>query len=498
MSPFLMKDSDLLSCVNMYTRQYGAKKTRFGYQVLLDNPDNSQVQALNFSEYGSNRYLMRVSGSKVYSYPFSGGTTWGSSTLSLDSSPTTIPQFTQLSGQGIPVGSPVESTNYTHMVDGATGYLCTTDGINFTTFPFLTPLAANPPSLLTAWQGRAFANSDTTRFAFSSSQFDLYVNPNYSDPGQVNRPWNIPLVDANNDPGAWGVPDQQNAGFYGNMIMLTDGINRVNAYYQNGIVKWNGQTTIEMPFNDAIVPNMITTGQRTQLDYFVSYGRIYSNDGTSINEVSFGVRKILEDTFFNNGVGPNAFAFSWSSYVFFYFGNMTVDGKLLTNAMLVYNEDFNEWYVWSLAHNMSCMSTYTDVNGNVVLISGDVNGNTYVWDKSYTTDAGQPISYYMRTKFFDFGSPDKSKTTAGVGDKSSVSMLLGQNSKFSAAADYLPNYQPQTATSGFLSKFILDTPSKSFKTISFEISGNNNASPSEFLGATIKYLDQETRPGAKA
>lgn len=495
-SPFLMQDSDLSSCVNMFTKKYGAKQTRFGYVKIADNPDNEMVQALNFSRYGDQSYLMRVSGSKIYrsALPL---TTWGASTYTLISPPTVTPQFTQLAGDGLPVGAPT-STAYTHVVDGYSGYLVTTDGITFQPYPFLAVLSKNPPKFVTAWRARAYANSDLTRFAFSSKEFDLYVNLNYTDPGQLNRPWNIPVADANNDPGAWGIPDQQNAGFMGDLVDITNGVDRVNLYYQNGVLKWNEQTTIELPFSDNVIPNMITTGQRSQRDYFLGAQRIYTNDGNTIAEVSFGVRQILQDTFLNNGIGDHAFAFAWSEFIFFYFGDMTVDGKLLQNAMLVYNEDFNEWYVWSLAHDMSCMGTYADDSGNVVLISGDTNGNTYVWDRAYVTDDGEPIPYSMRTKYYDFGTPEQTKITAGPGDKCSVSMKVSQNAKFSAAPDYTDQFTPQVASNGPLTKFILTLPSKSFKTICFEVSGSSDGVPAEFYGMTIKYNDQDTRPGERA
>ncbi len=77
MNPLNIKPGDFKLVLNYNSDVTGAKKKREGYTTFLNNPDSLQVYNLIEEKLSSGRFVLRVSGTSIYKYAFT-GSTWGS------------------------------------------------------------------------------------------------------------------------------------------------------------------------------------------------------------------------------------------------------------------------------------------------------------------------------------------------------------------------------------------------------------------------------------
>jgi len=463
-NPILMKDSDLGLALNFYTNKFGAKKVRFGYTQLLDQIDTSPVRNLIYYNMPSgNKGILRVSNSKIYKYTFS-GSTWGSSVRSLGVD--SVQGVTTLAG----------SVPYIHLSNATDGYYTWT-GAAFAAWT-ISP-SNNKPTFLASWKSRVFADVNKLSLAQSAVSFDL--NSGYTtDPFTANA----------NDPAGGGTASIS-AGKDGTIVGMTSSVDRINIYKQTGITRWNGIDFFQIPYYGGIFQNAIAPTQYNT-DMFLATNGIFRNNGTTAEPASFGVDSVIRDTLRAHGI-TDPVGFSFNDLTIFYIGTIRIgtgDQALdVTNATLVHHEKYDEWYVWSLAHDMTCFSSYTDPTTNEpVLISGDANGNTYVWGEQYSSDDSKPINYRLRTKYWDFGIPETTK----ICERWVASFNTGAGAEVQFAADYSDNYQPQKDVEGFFKEGFMQNIDQ-FKTLSLQIQGSTTTDRPELLGITVFYKRLQER-----
>lgn len=470
-SDFLQKDDELNLCLNFFTSKFGGKKVRPGYTTFLDAIDTHPIRNLVYYNFpNGDKGIIRVSNKNFYKYAFS-GSTWGASVLTRTVDATEA--YTTL-------------LSLLHFSNGTDDYY-TFDGSTFTDGS-----GANYPKAftLTSWNSRVYAGN----FTNTGSSPNLY-GPSRLEYSAVD--WTTNYVDPwnsdNNDSataGETGV-DSGNRGNIHAMTVLND---RVTIYKDSGIYRYNGSGILRVPFADSIFPTSVVTSETTGYDYFLSTSGIYKGDGQTVQLASFKIQDIIYDTFLKYGFG-NPFSFSYDKHVYFYVGQIYLKsiGETIANGMFVYNELYDEWYIWSLGHAMTCFGYYIDpTTKRKVLISGDANGNTYKWGTEFTSDATIPIAYRMRTKYWDFGSPESTKTFG----RYNISTDLGAGGNLAFAIDESDEYKPVDFVSGVLTKNWVKTEDFSdFKTLSIEIQGSTTDSRPEFLGITFKPKEQEERLG---
>jgi len=77
LNPFLVKPSEMRMVRNYVSDIFYTKEKRGGYKFFLDNPDASQVYNLvHFKRNDGQRCVLRISGTSIYKYSFTGDT-WG-------------------------------------------------------------------------------------------------------------------------------------------------------------------------------------------------------------------------------------------------------------------------------------------------------------------------------------------------------------------------------------------------------------------------------------
>lgn len=83
LNPFLVKPSEMRMVRNYVSDIFYTKEKRSGYKFFLDNPDSSQVYNLiYFKRNDGQRCVLRISGTSIYKYSFTGAT-WGAAVKTL-------------------------------------------------------------------------------------------------------------------------------------------------------------------------------------------------------------------------------------------------------------------------------------------------------------------------------------------------------------------------------------------------------------------------------
>ena len=540
-NPFLMKDSDLSLCNNFYSKTVGSKKVRFGYTQFLDAIDNQPVRNLYyFNLPNGTKGIFRYSNKKLYLNKFV-GSSWNTAVQTYTAD--TALAFANLAGD-------VPYVHYSNGTDGlvsfdGSGYWAAVgkstpkasflaawqsrlfadinklslaesaiafnqDGTRLTgTFSatngsasivgsgtaFTTEiLVGSTISILNTYDGAA----NTYVVATISNDTHLTIQGTYQETTQSGMVaytlyYYDPFYSNPNDP-AGGGTTELDAGNNGTWVGLTASVDRVNIYKQTGVYRYNGSQFMKFPYFGDIFQNTVCTS-KDGIDYFLATNGIMRNDGSKIELASMGVQTIIQDTIQKWGI-TNPVAYSFDDYTIFYIGtirigqgNQAID---VPNGCLVHHERFDEWYVWSLGHQMTAFGYYVDPTSNRPrLISGDTNGNTYVWGEEYFNDNNVPISYHLRTKYWDMGTPSSSK----IPDRWYASTNVGSGASIQAATNYTDKFSDLGNVQGFLSKDSFDNESfgPDFKTISLQIKGSTMTDRPELTGFSISYLDQEDR-----
>lgn len=470
-NPFQMRQQDLLDCRNMYAHQFGAKKVRPGYATYLNAVDAQPVRNLIYvapTPLTAKGFLYRISNKFVYPYAFT-GSNWLSSILTQ-----TVDQWTGNTSLAGANGMALHLDNSTDAYS-----TIRQDGIN--TLNTYANGSANRAHFLTAWRSRVFSDTNSIRFTQSAIGFDI----NYTDP------W----LQSTTDPAAAGAVLVDDAGNGGAIIGMTTTIDRVMIYRRNSVYRYNGGSILRLPFADTIIGNPavsmpICHYAMGDYDYFLSTKGIMKVDSNGLTPASFGINTIIEDTFNSFGITAPV-PFNWGYLTGFFIGTLKVGQDTVTNGMLVHDERFDEWYIWSLANQMTSFCCYSDpVTGANTLISGDINGVTYKWGEQYGSDNGASIGYRLRTKYHDFGSIESTKTP----DRIIVSAIYGGGeATISLAYNYSDQYNEIAVATGFLKKATVTDKvmgASGFNTISLEMSGSTTNFRPEVYGWTLKLKDE--------
>jgi hypothetical protein len=442
-----------------------AKKVRFGYVPFLDNPDNSPVRNIYYYDLpGVEQGVVRVSGSKTYiNKSFTGS--WGSNlqAWSVD--------------QKLPLAMAAGLVPYLHTGNTVDGYFL----YNGTSFSKNTDSFTPSPSVLATWGSRIFA-SDYARILL----YESYIDFDHDSP--TNSPFSY---DNNSADPSQGGSTSVDAGNNGPIQEFGVVQNALNIYKQFGIYRWDGSNMIPLNFHNYVFATSVCHSDMFKIDYFLSYNMIYSNDGQTVQPISFGINTIIEDTMRLQGI-TNPIGYCFDHYAFFYIGNIQVGTDVIANGMFVYDERYQEWQIWSLGHQLTAFGQYVDSQGVRHLLSGDVNGNTYIWSESFASDAGVSIAYRLRTKYFDNNSPVTNKVPV---PQTNVSADPAEEAQISMAKNFSNEYKEIGSASGILSSFNSENGAYPvYKTLSVEIAGTTTTNRPEFYGVAIRLDEESDRP----
>lgn len=470
-NPLMNKPEELLWARNVYSPRFGRKRVRFGYQLFLDNPDSKPIRNLIFFDFPNGRKgILRYSGGKLYRYSFT-GSSWGSPINTLTTNPSL---FNKVLGH-------TQMLSKLHISSQALGIYQVYDG---NTFTILTSSNTPYADYLTNWRGRIFAGKYTV------SSVNFYSRLKYSS---VDFGGTDPWQEDDTDPSSSGSMSV-GAGVDGIITGLSIIGDRPYYFKEQASYKFNGTGVIRDPLGVGAFPNSIATVEDTTF-YFNNDG-VYFNNGSQHDLASFKIQPIIQKTYDMIGFDKSKIcAVGWKWYYMLYVDRIYWNNKIYSNAMLVYDKRFDEWYVWTLGHRMTCFSWFVDPTTNdKILISGDEGGNTYIWGNGYNSDAGKPIVFEIQgvhhplTNIQDDKRLVKTYTISDFGDEANL-YLIYDKTRDPVEIDF--------ATGFMKSKEASDDNLYDFKTVSYLIKGSTTSNRGSIDGIILKVSLEGEQAGSE-
>jgi len=356
-SPFLQQKGSLLRSLNVQRDSIGAYQKRPGYTTYLGTPDNSQVNTL-FS-------WTRNNGTTLYTYRYSGSVLYYSTQGTGDWTVCGAGTFTP--------NSKIGYTSYDDVMivgDGTAVTRHTTTGTSFTTTS-----GAPLSSQFVEYQGRIYSGRGTATAGTDTNLF-------YSTTGTV--------TDWTTDSSSIRIPGE------GRILSVFKANDKVVITKTSGLMyKWDGYSLIDnvtdfgptSPYSIADVEGYkIYLNRRGIFGYGGNRPEILSNpiQRQIYNDLGSGI------TGANFSTAPaEIFKYDYMAAV----GTITDDltDQTISDCILRYNYQQNEWGNWKFANNPTAMHSYTDASGDEQFIWGDSGGQCYKLSGTALSDNGQAI-----------------------------------------------------------------------------------------------------------
>jgi hypothetical protein len=373
-SPFLAKEGSLLRAVNVERDAIGNYKKRRGYTSYLGTPDNNQVNSL-FSwirNDGTSFYNYRYAGSQLC-YSFQGTQNWtpcGAGTLTNNSYiGHTVIDDIMLIGDGTAV------TRHT------------TTGTNFATTS-----GAPKSSQWMEFQGRAYGGRGTANSGTDTNWF-------YSTTGTI--------TDFTTDSSSIRIPGE------GKILSAFKSSDRGIVTKDTGnIFKWDGDSLIDTVTNlGPSSPYSIASIEGYKL--WLNRKGFYGFGGVRPEIVSNAIERIIYNDANTGIVGSQFDVAPAGIYKYDYYcavGTVTDDltGEPVSDCVLKYNFQDNEWATWKFANFPTAFMTYKDTSGDEQMVWGGTSGQCYKLSGTAVSDDGQPIESILEG-VLSMGAPETDK-----------------------------------------------------------------------------------------
>src|SRR3990167_10002563 len=367
----LLTDGQLIHATNVISQPYGAKSKRTGYSTFLGTADGSAVNSLlafpNIGNDSTKVNLFRASGSALY-HSVQGTGAWtlsGNGTISAGTHfGAAILDNVLIGGDG--VGSTRHSTNGTSFTDTT-----------------LAPIAEH----FEQYQGRIYAaGTESTLFYSTSLNATDWATSGTSDSSSLEIP---------------------GEGKMGKIFKTAD---RLIASKNTGLMyRWDGDSLIDMSTKYG-PSSPYSVAETEDYRFFLNQIGHFGYGGAKPQLLSNAIqRQFYNDA--NTGIAGTAFAtipavchrYDYLASV----GNITDDftDRAITNAIIKYDYQKNEYLNWSFADKPTSWLSYNDANGVRQLIFGDATGQCYQMDNTVTTDNGDAINCEM-VYIFTYGAPE--------------------------------------------------------------------------------------------
>lgn len=349
----------MIKAVNITSDFYGTKRKRQGYDTFLGTADGSAVNSL-FSFYkndGTSFWLYRASGNKLYSSQQGTGawTVTGNGTISA----------------GANVGNAVLD-NTLCICDGVGTMKYTTTGTSF-----IDGTLAPVTTSLEQYQNRIYA---------AGTASDLF----YSVTGDATN-WN---TSGTSDSSSFKVPGS------GKIEKIFKNNDRLIAVKASGAMfRWDGYSLLDMATD--LGPSSPQSLDQVEGYYFwLNRLGIYGYGGGKPELISNPIQRQIYNTSGSAIAGSKFDTAPGAVFRYDYLlgvGNITDDytKETITNTLIKYDFNRNEFLNWSLATNPTAMHSYKDANGNQQYIFGGAGGQVFKLSDTATTDNGVAIEATM-------------------------------------------------------------------------------------------------------
>lgn len=363
----LAQDGLLIHAINVVSFPYGAKTKRGGYSTFLGTADNAQVNSLlDFHRNdGITFNLYRASGSVVYQSAQGTGA-W------------TVTDNGTISNTAHVGGAILDNTFI--IGDGVGSTRHTTNGTAWTNTT-LAPIA----SFFEQYQNRVYA---------AGTASDLF----YSTTNDATN-WN---TSGTSDSSSLKV---SGAGKLGKIFKSAD---KLIVTKNSGLMyKWDGFSLIDM--STKFGPSSPYSVAATEdYHFFINQYGHFGYGGSKPQLLSNAIQRQFYNTNSTGIAGTQFPIIPAECHMYDYLasvGTITDDftGRQISNAIIKYDYQKNEYLNWSFANNPTAWLSYADTNNQRQLIFGDSTGQCYKMDNS-TTDNGAAIVAEM-VFLYHYGVP---------------------------------------------------------------------------------------------
>ena len=366
LSPFLHNQGEMIRLVNVTRDSYGAWKKRPGYTTYLNDVNGTITKLLNFTLNNGTQFwnYAVTGGSLLYSTQGTGNwTICGNGTLTNGAQPgNAVIDNTMILGDG--------TANSRH----------TTTGTSFTD-----TTGAPKAQQWADYQGRIYAGTSSTLFWSTTGTATDWTTDSSSiqipGPGAIN--WVAKVADR--------IVTAKNSG----IMHRWDGFNLVDLTTNLGPTSAQSVGNVE---DFRLYLNRVGAfgfgGGKPEIISNVIERQIYNDSGSAIAGGTFDS-------------APGAvYKYDWYAAV----GTITDDltNETLSNAVLCYDFQLNEWRNYSLSDNPTAWLNYKDASGNEQLIFGDTGGQCYTFGGTALSDNGKPITSVIEY-VINGGSPNLDK-----------------------------------------------------------------------------------------
>lgn len=366
----LSRDGLLIHSVNMTSPGYGWKAKRTGYSTFLGTADGSAVMSLHaFPNIGNDSTkvnLIRASGSSLYS-SIQGTGDW------------------TLMGNGtISPGAHFGGAILENIFVGGDGVGSTRHSVNGTSWvnTNLAPIAEH----FEQYGGRI--NAAGTGSYFSASSAGDGTN------------WN---TSGTSDSFTRLIPGE---GKLGRLFKSSDKLIATKSTGQ--MYKWDGFSLIDMATKFG-PSSPYSVAETEDYRFFINQYGHFGYSGSKPQLLSNAIQKQFYNDA-NTGIAGTVFPIAPAvCHRYDYLvsvGTITDDftDRTISNAIIKYDYQKNEYLNWSFANNPNAWLSYNDKDASRQLIFGDSSGQCYKMDNTVTTDNGTAISCEM-VYFFHYGIP---------------------------------------------------------------------------------------------
>lgn len=372
----ISQDGVIIHAVNVVSNPYGGKSKRSGYSAFLGTPDVAEIKNLyafpNIGNASGSINLIRASGSSLY-YSLQGTGAWtlmGNGTIS----------------DGAHFGAAIGNAG-TVMIggDGGGSTRHSTNGTSWTN-----TTGAPISDSWAQYHNRAYAGGTASTLFYSTTN-------------DVTN-WNL---SGTADSSSLTVPGEGS-----NQSLFKSADRLIITKTRGDMFNWDDYQLIDMATNYGPSSPYSIADVEDYRFWINQYGH-FGFDGANAKLLSNAVQRYFYNRRDTGIVYTEFSKIPAVAHVYDYFasiGTVTDDftGRTISNAVLNYNYQKNEYLMWQLAHFPRAYLSYNDYQGKRQLIFGDEDGQCYKMEPTLTSDAGAPIPSEL-VILFTLGTPDEKK-----------------------------------------------------------------------------------------
>jgi len=172
-------------------------------------------------------------------------------------------------------------------------------------------------------------------------------------------------------------------------------------FKERAMYRWNGRSTdANLVVDIGTTSNESIASRNGAVFFFNPYG-IWVTDGSYPRRLSRPIQRWIDaiDPAYHDDVAGICDDNNYYCSI----GDVTVDGVLFSNIVLVYNISANSWVVRSYPEQIRSFANYIGSTGQYGVMAGNDDGDVLDYNVG-NTDAGSPIPYRVKSKRLDMGA----------------------------------------------------------------------------------------------